>query len=127
MNAEPLHEALRLQRDAAELGFDWRQLDELWDKLAEEIAELQQATGEGPARIEDELGDVLFMAVNLARHLGVDADAALRSRNAKFARRFAPVCGDLERLPPIGDPRRPYELEERRTDERHGGIEWALT
>src|SRR3546814_14183029 len=61
MNAEPLHEALRLQRDAAELGFDWRQLDELWDKLAEEIAELQQATGEGPARIEDELGDVLFI------------------------------------------------------------------
>src|SRR3546814_9102382 len=113
MNAESLHEALRLQRDAAELGFDWRQLDELWDKLAEEIAELQQATGEGPARIEDELGDVLFMAVNLARHLGVDADAALRSSNAKFARRFAHVCRDLERLPPIGDPRRIDEMEAR--------------
>ncbi|HEY9546228.1 MAG TPA: MazG nucleotide pyrophosphohydrolase domain-containing protein [Solimonas sp.] len=116
MNAEPLHEALRLQRDAAELGFDWRQLDELWDKLAEEIAELQQATGEGPARIEDELGDVLFMAVNLARHLGVDADAALRSSNAKFARRFAHVCRDLERLPPIGDPRRIDEMEARWQD-----------
>ena len=76
MSTEPLHEALRLQRDAAALGFDWRQLDELWGKLAEEIAELRQATREGPARIEDELGDVLFMAVNLARHLGVDADAA---------------------------------------------------
>src|SRR3546814_3124189 len=45
---------LQLVPEFIELGFDWRQLDELWDKLAEEIAELQQATGEGPARIEDE-------------------------------------------------------------------------
>src|SRR3546814_18219502 len=89
MNAEPLHEALRLQRDAAELGFDWRQLDELWDKLAEEIAELQQATGEGPARIEDELGDVLFMAVNLARHLGVDAD---RSEERRVGKECVSTC-----------------------------------
>src|SRR3546814_3364072 len=60
------------------------------------------------------------MAVNLARHLGVDADAALRSSNAKFARRFAHVCRDLERLPPIGDPRRIDEMEARWQDAKRG-------
>ncbi|HET8882181.1 MAG TPA: MazG nucleotide pyrophosphohydrolase domain-containing protein [Solimonas sp.] len=116
MSAEPLAEALRLQREAAALGFDWRRQDELWDKLAEEIGELREAVGEGPARIEDELGDLLFMAVNLARHLGVDARAALAGANAKFARRFAHVCDDLVGLPPIGDPRRLDAMEARWQD-----------
>ncbi|MFT4046998.1 MAG: MazG nucleotide pyrophosphohydrolase domain-containing protein [Solimonas sp.] len=110
---EPLREALRLQAAAAQLGFDWRHLDELWDKLAEESAELREAAAQGRERAQDELGDLLFMAVNLARHLGVDARAALAGANAKFARRFAHVCADLERLPPIGDPRRLEQMEVR--------------
>jgi uncharacterized protein YabN with tetrapyrrole methylase and pyrophosphatase domain len=97
VSAEPLAEALRLQREAAALGFDWRRQGELWDKLAEEIGELREAVGEGPARIEDELGDLLFMAV-------------------KFARRFAHVCDDLVGLPPIGDPRRLEAMEARWQD-----------
>ncbi|NGY06127.1 MazG nucleotide pyrophosphohydrolase domain-containing protein [Solimonas terrae] len=116
MNADPLREALRLQIEAAALGFDWRRLDELWAKLAEETDELQQAVAEGPDRVQDELGDLLFMAVNLARHLGVDAQAALAGANAKFARRFAHVCSDLVGLSPIGDPRRLDEMEARWQD-----------
>ncbi|MGH8445474.1 MAG: MazG nucleotide pyrophosphohydrolase domain-containing protein [Solimonas sp.] len=113
---DPLRDALRLQLEAAALGFDWRHLDELWDKLAEETGELQEAARQGPERTQDELGDLLFMAVNLARHLGVDASAALAGANAKFARRFAHVCAALERLPPIGDPRRLEEMEARWQD-----------
>lgn len=116
MSDDPLVEALRLQTEAAALGFDWRELAELWDKLAEEIGELQQAVGESRAATQDELGDLLFMAVNLARHLGVDAGAALQSTNAKFARRFAHVTAALEQLPPIGDPRRLGEMEARWQD-----------
>lgn len=108
-----LAEALRQQREAAELGFDWRHLDELWDKLDEEVAELKEAATQGRIRTQEELGDVLFMAVNLARHLGVDAEAALAGTNAKFARRFAHVCAALEQLPPIGDPRRLDAMEAR--------------
>jgi len=107
----PLRDALRLQLEAAELGFDWRHLDELWDKLAEEVGELQQAAGEGRDRSEDELGDLLFMAVNLARHLGVDAERALARANAKFERRFGHVLKHLAQLPAVGDPRRLEEME----------------
>ncbi len=108
---EPLATALRLQLDAAGYGFDWRHLQELWDKLAEEVGELQQAAGEGPDRAEDELGDLLFMAVNIARHLGVDATAALARANAKFERRFAHVLKHLDGLPPPGDPARLETME----------------
>ncbi len=111
MTNSPLAEALRLQLEAAELEFDWRHLDELWSKLAEEVGELQEAAGQGPDRSEDELGDLLFMAVNLARHLGVDAERALARANAKFERRFGHVLKHLSQLPPPGDPRRLDEME----------------
>ena len=109
--ADPLADALQMQRDAAELGFDWRELNELWDKLAEEIGELKEAVAEGPAAVQDELGDLLFMAVNLARHLGVDAGAALASSNEKFRRRFAHICAHADTLPPLGDPARLDAME----------------
>ncbi|MEQ8501626.1 MAG: nucleoside triphosphate pyrophosphohydrolase, partial [Sneathiellaceae bacterium] len=93
--------ALKLQKRAARVGFDWPSLAPVWDKLDEEVAELRQAaagppTADGPAparrdRIEDELGDVLFVMVNLARHWDIDPDAALRRTNAKFERRFRRV------------------------------------
>lgn len=108
---EPLQDALRIQLEAAALGFDWREARELWDKLAEEVEELKLASGEGRERTQDELGDLLFMAVNLARHLGVDAGAALEGANRKFNRRFAHVCRHLERLPPPGDPGRLEAME----------------
>ncbi|HUP91592.1 MAG TPA: MazG nucleotide pyrophosphohydrolase domain-containing protein [Solimonas sp.] len=108
---EPLAEALRLQLEAARLGFDWRHLGELWDKLAEETVELQQAAGEGRERAQDELGDLLFMVVNLARHLGVDASAALTGANAKFSRRFSHILQNLEKLPDLGHPQRIDAME----------------
>lgn len=108
---EPLDQAMAIQLRAAALGFDWRELDELWSKLAEEIGELKEAVPEGTDRVRDELGDLLFMAVNLARHLGVDAGTALGEANAKFTRRFDHILQNLEQLPPIGHPQRLNAME----------------
>lgn len=108
---EPLAAALVLQREAALQGFDWTEPDALWDKLAEEIAELRAAAD--AAERHEELGDLLFMVVNLARHLGVDPAAALQSASAKFARRYAHVMADAGALPPIGDPERLEQMEAR--------------
>ncbi len=83
--------ALKLQTRAAKVGFEWPQVDQVLDKLHEEIDEVRQEL-ERPqrdaARLADEIGDVLFVCVNLARHAGVDVSAALRGANAKFERRF---------------------------------------
>ena len=111
MTPDPLEEALRIQLDAAATGFDWRETAELWDKLAEEIEELKVAAGEGRERTQDELGDLLFMAVNLARHLKVDARAALAGANAKFARRYAHIMRHAHTLPPLGAPGRLDAME----------------
>jgi ATP diphosphatase len=87
-------EAGKLGSSAARVGFDWPDADGLFDKLHEEIgelkAELTPASGSQSAvAIEAELGDLLFTAINLARHLKVDPESALRATNAKFRRRFA--------------------------------------
>ena len=87
----PLDDAIELQREAAALGFDWNDASELWAKLEEEIGELREAVDQGAARTRDEFGDLLFVAVNLSRHLGVDPEQALREANQKFRRRFAVV------------------------------------
>jgi len=86
-------EAGKLGSRAAKVGFDWPNTDGLFDKLQEEIVELQAelsrpAESKSTSAIEAELGDLLFTAVNLARHLKVDPESALRSTNAKFRRRF---------------------------------------
>lgn len=82
--------ALKLQQRAATVGFDWPDPQPVLDKLAEELDEVRAefAAGADPARLEDEIGDVLFVTVNLARHAGVDFSRALRHANAKFERRF---------------------------------------
>lgn len=89
-----LSRSAKLQKRAASVGFDWPAIDGVWEKLREELRELDHETADvAPAhdRVADELGDVLFTAVNLARHLKVDPEEALRQANAKFARRFAAV------------------------------------
>ncbi len=106
---ESLQQALRLQLAAAAEGFDWTDPAGLWDKLAEEIAELQQAPD--AANRAEELGDLLFMVVNLSRHLGVDAAAALTAANAKFSRRYAYIQERLSELPALGDPLRLERME----------------
>lgn len=83
------YRAHRLQRDAARVGFDWPGIEPVFDKLEEEIAELRHAFGSGDRdAIAAELGDVLFVCINLARHARVNAEMALRQTNAKFVRRF---------------------------------------
>ena len=76
-----------VQRRVAQVGFDWEETEGVVDKLVEEIRELRQAGSE--AEREREFGDLLFTLVNVARHLGWDAEAALRRANRRFCRRFA--------------------------------------
>ncbi|MBS0487707.1 MAG: nucleoside triphosphate pyrophosphohydrolase [Proteobacteria bacterium] len=82
--------ALKLQKRAARVGFDWSDPRPVLDKLAEEIGEVRHELDHGAdaARVADEIGDVLFVCVNLARLAKVDWSAALRGANAKFERRF---------------------------------------
>jgi len=106
----PLRHAGRIQRAAARQGFDWAKLSDLWPKLEEEVAELRLAAG-NRKRAEEELGDLLFMAVNLARHLGVSPERALRSANAKFLRRYAFVIKHVKTLPPLRSRQRLDAME----------------
>ena len=87
-----LMRSVKLQRRAARVGFDWPETGQVLDKIVEELGELKTEIAGGDAdRLEDEMGDVLFAVVNLARHLGVDPETALRRCNAKFERRFRGV------------------------------------
>ncbi|MBN8832030.1 MAG: nucleoside triphosphate pyrophosphohydrolase [Sphingomonadales bacterium] len=76
----------KLQKRAARVGFDWDDIADVRDKLLEEIEEVENA--QNPVEVAEEIGDMLFAAVNLARHHGVDAEDALRAANIKFERRF---------------------------------------
>ena len=91
-----LLEGLQLTRKAARIGFDWHNVDGIFDKLAEEAAELRHAldSKESPTRIESEVGDILFVAVNLARLLNIDPEIAMKKASSKFSRRFH----EMERL-----------------------------
>lgn len=82
--------ALKLQERAAKVGFDWPDEQPVLDKLVEEVEEVRAefANGRDKQRLQDEIGDVLFVMVNLARHAGVDFSQALRHANSKFERRF---------------------------------------
>ncbi|MGH9793291.1 MAG: nucleoside triphosphate pyrophosphohydrolase [Candidatus Acidiferrales bacterium] len=83
------HEAYQLTRRASRIGFDWDELEGLLDKLKEEVAELRSAMEEeNAARREEEIGDLLFVAVNVARFLHVDPEIALKKANRKFEQRF---------------------------------------
>jgi MazG family protein len=89
-----LSRALKLQDKAARVGFDWPDMVPVFGKIREEIEELEDATNlEVPSRrkIAEELGDLLFVMANLARHMRIDPEDALRHANAKFARRFEQI------------------------------------
>ena len=89
-NLAPTIRARKLQRRAASIGFDWECAQSVLPKLREEVEELAVELGgmAGREAVEEELGDLLFTCINLARHLEVDADEALRRSNLKFERRF---------------------------------------
>lgn len=102
-----LTRAIKLQNRAARVGFDWPATDQVLDKLAEETAELVAARDSGDAtHLAEEMGDLLFVVANLARHLNIDPEEALRAANAKFTRRFQSIEAALAR-----DGRRPADSD----------------
>jgi nucleoside triphosphate diphosphatase len=106
--APALMEAHQLSTKAARVGFDWKRVEDIFDKLHEEIDELREAMGAGDgargaaqteeqqARVREELGDLLFAVTNIARHLGTEPEAALKLANRKFRRRFRHIERGLE-------------------------------
>lgn len=91
-NLPALKAADKIQKRAARVGFDWPDINPVWSKLDEEIAEVREAISQGDKdAVEDELGDLLFTVVNLARHCSVDSETALRRATTKFEHRFRRV------------------------------------
>lgn len=88
--AQPaLQKAFSITRRAAQVGFDWKEAGDLVGKLREELGELEESLGSGRDRdTEEEIGDILFVLANVARHLGVNPELALEKANRKFIRRF---------------------------------------
>ncbi|MCP5073661.1 MAG: nucleoside triphosphate pyrophosphohydrolase [Rhodobacteraceae bacterium] len=107
LNLPALTRAVKLQKRAARVGFDWPSTDEVVDKIAEEAGELVEARDTLPHDKQvEEFGDLMFVMANLARHLKIDPEEALRSANAKFTRRFEGVearLADRGRTPAQSD------------------------
>jgi len=92
-----LTRARRIQEKASSVGFDWKEIKPIWNKVHEEISELSEAiTLEQKDKIQDEMGDVLFSVVNLARFLDIDPEASLRQTIRKFELRFKKVEKSFE-------------------------------
>lgn len=119
-----LMRAVKLQNRAARVGFDWPQTTQVLDKLQEEARELVEARDTlTQAEVAEEMGDLLFVVANLARHLDVDPEVALRAANAKFTRRFesiedalaaggrTPVQSDLMEMDALWDAAKRQEKE----------------
>ena len=105
-----LTRAVKLQDKAAKVGFDWPTLAPVFAKLKEELAELEAViAGQQHDKIAEEFGDLLFVIANIARHLRIDPEAALRSANAKFMRRFRHI---EQRLAEVGRTPDQSDLEE---------------
>ena len=92
-----LTEALKLQEQAAKVGFDWSEPEPILDKIEEEIGELREALKAGrPDKIADELGDLIFALANIGRHVKADPEQALRGTNTKFRERFGYIEKSLQ-------------------------------
>jgi len=106
--------AEKLQKRAARVGFDWPEVEQVFDKLDEELGEIRAeiAADGGHDRLEDEVGDLLFVVANLARHLKVDPETALRRANAKFERRFRAMEAALAAVGERAEDQSLEDLEE---------------
>lgn len=92
-----LIEANKLTKKAAKVGFDWENAEQIFTKLDEEVSELRSAIeGKNKTEIQEEIGDLLFVVVNLARKLGVEPENALKKTNRKFRRRFIFIENELK-------------------------------
>jgi|HigsolmetaAR204D_1030405.scaffolds.fasta_scaffold13234_1 ATP diphosphatase len=108
-----LTRAVKLQKRAARVGFDWTEASQILDKVEEEIDELRhELAADAPERIEDELGDLFFALANLGRRLNVDPEGALRRANAKFERRFRRIESWLAEAGRTPDEASLEEMEE---------------
>jgi XTP/dITP diphosphohydrolase len=88
-NLPELHKAFRMQEKVSKVGFDWERREDVWDKVQEEISELQKAEAEGDLEeLEEEMGDLIFSIVNYSRFIGINPENALRRTNEKFVKRF---------------------------------------
>lgn len=88
----------RLQEKAASVGFDWQDLDSVFDKIQEEIAEVKaEIASNNHKRLESEIGDLLFSVVNLARKLKIDSELAMKSANVKFSTRFKKIEAEVKK------------------------------
>lgn len=97
LNFPALLEGQKLTRKAAKVGFDWENREQVREKIEEEFAELEKAVSENDAgKVQEEVGDVLFAVLNLARKLEVDPETALKQTNRKFRRRFAYIEKELK-------------------------------
>ncbi len=92
-----LQRSHEIGRRVAAVGFDWVRAEDVLAKIAEEVQELRDAAAEGPARMAEELGDLLFSVANLARKLGLESESALREANDKFTRRFEALEAHFDR------------------------------
>ena len=94
-----LHKAYRLQEKAAKVGFDWEKKEDVWDKVLEEIGEMQEAEKKNDIEhIEEEMGDLLFSLVNYSRFIGINPANALRRTNEKFTKRFQYIENELAKI-----------------------------
>jgi MazG family protein len=99
----PIHfpallEGLKLTKKAAKVGFDWEDTEQIFEKIAEEIGELRDAIDSGRGNyIDEEIGDLLFAVLNLARHLDVEPESSLKRTNRKFRQRFKFIEDELKR------------------------------
>jgi len=90
--------AIKLQKRAARVGFDWPDISMVIDKIVEEVRELSEAQqANDHAHLAEEYGDMLFVIANLGRHLNIDPEEALRSANSKFTRRFRFIETELKK------------------------------
>lgn len=119
-----LTRAIKLQNKAARVGFDWPSLKPVFDKMREELAELEQIIdGEDIAHIEEEYGDLLFVVANVARHLKIDPEQALRRTNGKFIRRFQRIealLAERGKTPAQSDLKEMDELWDQAKREEYG-------
>ena len=108
-----LTRAQRLQEKASYAGFDWDNIDKVWGKLDEEIDELREADQiKNRSNLEEEIGDVLFSVVNLARHLKLDSEDLLRKANLKFVNRFKAIEEELAKRGKTVDEAKLDEMDE---------------
>lgn len=98
-NLPELHKSFRLQEKASKIGFDWEKKEDVWDKVQEEIGEMQDAERAGDLKaLEEEMGDLIFSIVNYSRFIGINPENALRRTNEKFVKRFSYVEKKIKEL-----------------------------